>query len=219
MKASICSFIFSTVALSGVVWMWKPRLAEASIASGISAAIMICGIGLVTGRGMTVNRLEIVVLALPRNFFAGEQRHQDIERFIEALARFLDRLAHARHLIGEGAAPDAQYQPAFAEDVGLNGAAGEDPHVMQRQHADGGDDLDMARDGCNLHRHLQRVRHQQDVDEMMLGDRHAAITEPLDELCLRNHVGIEPVAAIAGVGIIGGKEVVEFHRKPRPFDA
>ena len=48
---------------------------------------------------------------------------------------------------------------------------------------------------------------------MVFGDGHAAIAEPLDELGLRDHVGIEPVAAIAGVGIIGGKEVIEFHQR------
>ena len=54
----------------------------------------------------------------------------------------------------------------------------------------------------NLHSELQRRRHHQAVHEMMLGDRHRVISEPVSKHRLRKHVLIDAVAAIRLVGKI-----------------
>ena len=50
---------------------------------------------------------------------------------------------------------------------------------------------------------------------MMLRDSNAAIARSVDALRLGDQIGIEPVAAIGGVRILGGEEVIEFHSPAR----
>src|SRR6185436_4634615 len=76
-----------------------------------------------------------------------------------------------------------------------------------------GYDLEIAGDGSNLDRHLQWVGHQQDVDQVVFGDGDTPIAEAIDKLRLGDHVRIKPVAAIPCVRVIGGMEVIEFHRQ------
>ncbi|GIT07431.1 MAG: hypothetical protein CM1200mP30_10610 [Pseudomonadota bacterium] len=56
--ASLCAEIWdlksSCFPANGVVWMWKPRLVQASIPEGSITAIIIRGIGCVRGRGIIV---------------------------------------------------------------------------------------------------------------------------------------------------------------------
>jgi hypothetical protein len=49
----------------------------------------------------------------------------------------------------------------------------------------------------------------------MFRDGDTPIAKTVGKLRLRHHVGIEPVAAIPRIGIVGGKEVIEFHREIR----
>src|SRR5689334_713244 len=149
------------------------------------------------------NRLEYVVLAVPAYLLAGVERDQQVQAFVELFTAGGDWYAHAGHLVGKSPSTDTENQAAIAKDVRLNARPGECSHIVQRQHTHGSDELDMAGDRGDLHCHLQWIRHEQNVDQVMLGDRDAAVPEPVDELRLLDHVGIESVPAIADVRVVG----------------
>ena len=45
----------------------------------------------------------------------------------------------------------------------------------------------------------------------MFGDGNSRVSQRVSGACLLQHVGVQPVTAIAGVGIIAGQKVIEFH--------
>jgi hypothetical protein len=61
---------------------------------------------------------------------------------------------------------------------------------------------------------LEGIGNQKDVDQVVLGDRDAAKAEPVDQLRLGEHVGIEAVAAVVRIPVVSPQEVVELHLAP-----
>ena len=70
----------------------------------------------------------------------------------------------------------------------------------------------------DLDRELQRRGHQEDVDQMMLGDRDRVIAKFIGQNRLLQHVRIEPVTTIAFVRVIGGKLNAEIHPRSLSYN-
>ena len=123
----------------------------------------------------------------------------------------LDGNIEALRLEAEGTFADAQHQPPVAQRLRLHHFTCEDAHVADRQLADGGDELDVLGMRRHLHRHLQRRRDQQDVEQVMLGDADAAITQRLGMHRLCHHVLVEALAAQGWIQHVARQEVDEIH--------
>ena len=54
----------------------------------------------------------------------------------------------------------------------------------------------------DLHRKLQRRRHHQAVHEVVLGNRNSVESKAVGKRRLRQHVLVDPVAAICLIGVI-----------------
>ena len=159
-------------------------------------------------------RLETVARAVPGDFFLGEERLKELQVLLEPGFGVLDGNAEARRLEAEGALAHAQHQPPVAQRLGLHDFAREDPHVADGQLAHRGDEPDVLGVGGDLHRHLQGRGDQQDVEQVMLRNRHAAVADRLrmDGLC--HDVPVKALAAHGRVQHVARQEVDEFHEMP-----
>ena len=64
---------------------------------------------------------------------------------------------------------------------------------------------------CHLDGHLQGGRHEQHVDEVVFGKGDAPVSEAFGGLRLFDHVVVQPLAAVGGIRVVGGQEVVGVH--------
>jgi hypothetical protein len=45
----------------------------------------------------------------------------------------------------------------------------------------------------------------------MLRDGHPAIAQPVDELGLAHHIGVQPLAAVRRIRVVSRQKVIELH--------
>ena len=105
----------------------------------------------------------------------------------------------------ERAAGEPDLESSLGQVIGERDFARETQRMMNRQRNYRGPDPRAFGHRGHPHRQHQRARHHQSFLEVMLRNREGIKTDFLGELCLLEHLGVDPRIRRQGIAMIAGQ--------------